>query len=172
VHGIAHANNAGAGVKKQELVSGGDETVRALALAWQRVSTLFGERALPILVPPWNRIAPDLVRRLPEAGFAGLSTYATMIASAPGRRIDTHIDPIDWKGGGGRVGASAHIARLAAMLEESLDRNPPVLGPVGLLTHHLVHDPWVWALVRELLTVLSAHRAVRFVAARELFGLT
>ena len=30
---------------------------------------LFGARPLPVLVPPWNRIAPALVPTLPEIGF-------------------------------------------------------------------------------------------------------
>ena len=30
---------------------------------------------LPVLVPPWNRIAPDLIAHLPAAGYTGLSTF-------------------------------------------------------------------------------------------------
>ena len=45
---------------------------------------LFGARPLPVLVPPWNRIAPALVPTLPEIGFAGLSTFGARRAHASG----------------------------------------------------------------------------------------
>ena len=61
---------------------------------------LFATRALPVLVPPWNRIAPELVPTLPEIGFAGLSTFAARRRDQPVsglRQVNTHVDLIDWK---------------------------------------------------------------------------
>lgn len=178
VHGIAHRNNAAAPAKKQELVAADDATLAALRHGREWLRALFGARALPVLVPPWNRIDPALAARLPEAGFVGLSTFSTRLEEGkPGgsrvfSRVDTHVDPIDWRGGGGIVRAPAHIAALAGMLENQLAHGPPELGPVGVLTHHLVHDAWIWNFVRALLERLDAHRAVRFEPAGLLFGLT
>ena len=36
-------------------------------------------------------------------------------------------------------------------------------SPIGLLTHHLVHDRRVWRLCDELLDMLRKHRAVEFI---------
>ena len=62
-HGFAHLNHARGGEKKIEL---GPQRPRAavleeLARGWVRLSGLFGSCALPALVPPWNRIDPDLL---------------------------------------------------------------------------------------------------------------
>jgi hypothetical protein len=46
-----------------------------LGTGWMALERLFGSRVLPVLVPPWNRIAPGLVPALPEIGYRGLSTF-------------------------------------------------------------------------------------------------
>ena len=46
-----------------------------LGTGWLALERLFGGRALSVMVPPWNRIAPALVPTLPEIGFRGLSTF-------------------------------------------------------------------------------------------------
>ena len=101
-HGYAHTNHAPPGDKKIELgphrpamfVLGELGTGR---LALER---LFGSRVLPVLVPPWNRIAPALVPTLPEIGYRGLSAFGPRAAPRPGPgllQVNTHIDLIDWK---------------------------------------------------------------------------
>ena len=75
---------------------------RAYALAADGV---FGQAASPVFVPPWNRIAPALLPRLRALGFRGLSTFRRSprrAQPAPGlAQINTHLDPIDWRGGRG-----------------------------------------------------------------------
>jgi hypothetical protein len=56
---------------------------------------------------------------------------------------------------------------LAALARETAARPPQEREPIGLLTHHLEHDPWVWRFVEELLAFLSAHQAVRFTRPSE-----
>jgi hypothetical protein len=56
---------------------------------------------------------------------------------------------------------------LAALALETVARAPDDREPIGLLTHHLEHDPWVWRFVEELLGFLAAHRAVRFTRPAE-----
>ena len=61
-----------------------------------------------MLAPPWNRIGEDLVRRLNEVGFAALSTFKRRRAreAAPGvLQVNTHVDPVFWRGHGGLRGA-------------------------------------------------------------------
>src|SRR5262249_20089923 len=88
-HGYAHGNHAQAGDKKIEL---GAERPAMLVLGelgtgWMALERLFGKRPLPVLVPPWNRIAPALVPTLPEIGFAGLSTFGARRRTHPVRGL-------------------------------------------------------------------------------------
>ena len=173
VHGIAHRNHAAAGRKKQELVAADADTLAALASGSERLARMFGAQALPVLVPPWNRMSPDIVTQLAGLGFTGLSTFAGAQHDEAGLRVvDTHIDPIDWKHGGGAGCASTHIHLLANLVEARAGGRGKTFGPVGLLTHHLVHDGWIWRQVEDMLRRLAGHEAVRFVSAAASFGLT
>src|SRR3546814_12871678 len=68
-------------------------------------SRLFGDRWLPVLVPPWNRIADAVAERLAELGYRGLSTFGGAGRTFPGiLRLDCRVDPVDWHGGRGFVG--------------------------------------------------------------------
>ncbi len=103
-HGYAHLNHAGSGEKKIELGvhRPTDHVVAEIALGWQVLSQRFGTPPRPILVPPWNRIAPHLIPMLPELGYAGLSTFGARDRTEPVpglRQVNTHIDIIDWRGG-------------------------------------------------------------------------
>ncbi|HTB41724.1 MAG TPA: polysaccharide deacetylase, partial [Reyranella sp.] len=73
-HGYAHLNHAAPGEKKAELGPHRPAMVvlGELGTGWLALERLFGDRALSVMVPPWNRIAPALVPTLPEIGFSGL----------------------------------------------------------------------------------------------------
>ena len=76
-HGFSHRNHGAPGSKKIELAA---ERPRAEVLAQLedglgRLRQLFAERALPVMVPPWNRIPEDLIGELPKLGYRGLSTF-------------------------------------------------------------------------------------------------
>lgn len=173
IHGIAHRNHAPQDRKKQELGFLAPEELAAnLAASRARLSSLFGARALPVLVPPWNRIDPALIPLLPTCGITGLSTYKPRLSvmAAPGvKQINTHCDPLVWKQGGGLVAEAELIDRLAATLRALAGQPAATREPLGLLTHHLVHDESVWAFLRRLLSTLSGSGAVRFVPARAIF---
>jgi hypothetical protein len=145
-HGYGHVNHATESEKKIEL---GPQRPAMLVLGelgagWLALERLFGRRALAVLVPPWNRIAPALVPTLPEIGFTGLSTFGARgrAEPVPGlRQINTHVDLVDWKGGGGFMGEEAVLSALV----RSLGRARAGTGePVGLLTHHLAMDEGAW----------------------------
>jgi hypothetical protein len=74
-HGYAHVDHAPEGAGSWEL---GDhrpqsEVLEELALGFAGLGQAFGERFLPVLVPPWTRIDPALVARLPDVGLMALS---------------------------------------------------------------------------------------------------
>jgi hypothetical protein len=133
--------------------------VAGLRLARERVP---GPLLLPVFVPPWNRLAPTLAAALPDLGYRGLS--AVPGASVPGlRRIDATLDPIDWRGSRSLLDPEALLRDLAADIAREPGR------PVGLLTHHLAHDPAIWDFVEALLLRLLKHPAIRALDPRELF---
>jgi predicted glycosyltransferase len=175
VHGFQHANRAPPDAKKAEFGSErgiGDlfaDAASALATARERFASVL----LPIFVPPWNRIASELVGVLPDAGYRGLSTFAPRRAreAAPGLvHVNTHLDPIDWRGSRSLIDPNGLTARLAALIEAQLDGGADPQEPLGLLTHHLVHDEAVWTYCEALLERLAAHPNVRYPSVGEVFS--
>merc|ERR1711969_541138 len=95
---------------------------------------------------------------LPEQRFSTISTFTPRkdAEAAPGlRRINTHLDPIDWRGSRSLVAPDRLIAQFAADLADRREGRADAAEPYGLLTHHLVHDAAIWRFVADLLTRLS-----------------
>ncbi|MEQ9812025.1 MAG: polysaccharide deacetylase family protein [Azospirillaceae bacterium] len=174
-HGWRHENHAPAGEKKCEL--GGHRPPAAvlgeLTAGRARLEAAFGARFLPVLVPPWNRIAGEVATHLAGAGFRGLSLYGPRPAADRDglRLVNTHADPIDWRGGGGFVGEAPALAMVVEHLQGRRTGRMDVAEPTGLLTHHLVHGQVLWRFLDRLLTVLVAHPAIHVEGARRVFGL-
>jgi hypothetical protein len=169
-HGIAHINHAPAAAKKAEL--GADRPaaslVAALVQGRRRLETLFGRRFRPILVPPWNRIAEAVARLLPAAGFVGLSTAGTHRSTAAGlRQINSHLDPVDWRG----TRRCRPVADLVAEAARHLAarRLAGSDEPVGLLTHHLLDDRATEDFAVELAGLVGAHPAAAWTSVAELW---
>ncbi len=173
-HGYAHRNHAPPGERKSELgpERPADAALDELCRGRRRLAGLFGGRALDVLVPPWNRIADELVGRLPGAGFTGLSAYGPRrgARAAPGlRQINTHIDIIDWRGTRGFVGDEAALSLALGHLRARRAGAADGDEPTGLLSHHLVHDEAAWRFVGAFLEATMAHPGARWVRARDAF---
>jgi hypothetical protein len=173
-HGYAHANHAPAGAKKMELGPHRPlETVLTeLETGHRRLADLFGTRALPALVPPWNRIDAAVIQRLPEIGIAGLSTFGPRRASdaVPGiRQVNSHVDILDWRGTRGFIGEAAALDLVIRHLAQRRQRRIDPSEPTGLLTHHLVHDEATWRFLRAFLPRTAGHPQVRWLAGGDVF---
>jgi hypothetical protein len=137
----------------------------------------FGARALPVLVPPWNRIAPPVVAALPALGLAGLSTYGPRAAAAPMpglRLVNCHADIMRWAAPRGFLGETAALGLLCSHLRarragQTEGRNLDATEPTGLLTHHLAHDEAAWRFLARLLPLLARHPAARLLATAQVF---
>jgi hypothetical protein len=171
-HGYAHANHAPPSDKKVEL--GGHRpammVLGELGTGWLALERLFGSRALPVLVPPWNRIAPLLIPTLPEVGFRGLSTFGSRPRAEPVkglRQVNTHLDIVDWKGGRRFLGEEAALAVLVRALGEARRHSDE---PVGVLTHHLAMDEGAWDFLRSLLGRARATTGIEMRAAHRIFA--
>lgn len=168
-HGFAHRNHATETEKKCELGAQrpATEVLDELACGRARMDALFGAGWPPVLVPPWNRIAPSLLPALAQLGFAGLSTYGPRSGTeaAPGlRQVNTHVDIMHWPDPRGFAGEAAALGLLTEHLRARRRGETDSAEPSGLLTHHLAHDAPAWAFLDRLLGALPDHPAVRFVS--------
>ena len=174
VHGLRHANHAPSREAKAEF--GPHRPLDALegdaAAGLRAAQARFGARLRPIFVPPWNRIAPALVPALPALGYCGLSGFGDRTAreAAPGlMQVNTHLDPIAWRGDRSLTDPDALIAKLARITNSRLSETSH-REPIGVLTHHLAHDNAVWAFCEALLERLAAHAVVRFPSIDAVFS--
>lgn len=150
-HGWSHQNHAPQGVKKAEF--GDHRDARAIARdlsdSFNRMADLFGRAATDMFVPPWNRIGEEAAQIAGELGFGALSTFTPRRAERRGRLhiINTHIDPIDWHGTRSCLPETQICAHLLAILQARRAGVQNNTEPLGLLTHHLVHDDAIWQFV-------------------------
>lgn len=155
VHGWSHENQAPAGKKKSEFNGRPtDQAVADFKQAKARMDALFGARLAPMFVPPWNRIDPELYAHLPALGYDAVSTYNPRVApeAAPGvAQINTHIDPIMWRGTRGLVAPERLVRQICGLLRKRRRGKTDNAEPLGYMTHHLVHDADIWAFTRQLL---------------------
>ena len=158
VHGWAHRDHSDPETRKNEFLTPRTGATGDTQRAMDRMRSLFGTALAPMFVPPWNRINPRVVQDLHAQGYTVLSTFGARAQpqAAPGlAAINTHIDPIWWKGTRDLVDPDTLIARACAHLDARRAGTEDAREPLGLLTHHLVHTNAIWdfttAFVQELL---------------------
>jgi len=185
-HGWMHEAHSGIGFGE----FGSNRTLQALRVdavrALKRFQTLFGDQR-PIFVPPFGRLDSGFLPELLRIGFAGISNKPALrqcrlarlhgalswlpqgmtgLAPPPGL-LDVHVDPVDWE----RSTALADTAVAMRFVGELRLRRKGYVridAPIGILTHHLVHDEAIWSRVAQLLDVLSVSPAVTFRQAARL----
>ncbi len=160
VHGWTHSNHAPQSEKKAEFRAHRPATV--LMAEAERGKTIledaFGEQSLPLFIPPWNRMAEDLP--LAKCGYQGVSIFGQrQINDENGLiRFDAHIDPIDWRGSRSALTKNTIENLLIDLLNTE--------APIGIMTHHLVHDEAIWTLCSELVKRLTT-KGAKWISARD-----
>ena len=146
-HGWAHRSHAPAGEKNAEL---GDHRPAEAALAElaegrARLERLFGDRFHPALAPPWE---PYRARPAFPAGRGRPDRAVRLRPCArrvPGLHlVNTHADPVDWRGSRGFAGVGRTLAPVLRHLADRRTGAADPDEPTGILTHHLVHDLEGW----------------------------
>lgn len=168
-HGWQHKNHSPPDQKRMEL---GDHRPLAvileeLSLGFDRLGLLLAQKFLPVLVPPWNRISDAVRAARRDVGLAGISGYGP---APPGEAhaAYTHVDIIDWRTRGPLPRAEAYVL-LSGEIERRLAGDDE---PIGILTHHLVHQEGSWEFLDELLSVTARHPATAWPSAATLFDLS
>lgn len=154
VHGYAHRRHTPDGVPAMEL--GGErpvgEILDDLKAGRERLLGLFGGRLSGILVPPWNRLSREVAARLLEAGFTALSTNSWHEDGSPLPQLNTQIDIVDWADGQRGRSLEWATGELLRRLKQARERGG---APLGILSHHLVHDEQAWDTLEALLRNLK-----------------
>jgi hypothetical protein len=163
-HGVDHVDRTGAPSEFRPDESA-DRVASRLREGWAALEG-FGRR-LPVYIPPWNAITPNVEAALGLSGHQGLSAWAGL--SRPGR-TDAHIDLLHWRGGPRFAGHERILVRLTEALRLRR-REGRWDDPVGLLTHHLVHDEPAWRFLDELLLSAPLQECVDWPDPDVLFGL-
>ncbi|NHZ89874.1 hypothetical protein F2P45_12745 [Massilia sp. CCM 8733] len=174
-HGWGHINHAEAGQPNSEFGPARDVAAAEadLARGGERMRELFGARFMPVMVPPWNKLAPALAARLPALGLGGVSQYLSEPhAPVAGLvRVDTHLDIVDWRNGAGVREPAALVERLVAILQ--MRRNGELREPIGVLSHHRVMLDGTWRFLDQLVAATAEFSCVRWLHPREVFeGMT
>ncbi|MDC0948783.1 hypothetical protein OAS86_05515 [Gammaproteobacteria bacterium] len=166
-HGFNHHNNVSVG-RKCELDDERppERVIAQLHEGLGRLDTLFGERLLSVLVPPWNRIGSRLASRLPtmQPAYRALSLIGD--ASPLGLPVvNVHLDLLNFRQGRFR-GEEELVGSLIDALQHR--RLHHLNAPIGLMSHHRVHDADCWAFLAILFDRYASHPAINWCAIEQL----
>ena len=85
----------------------------------------------------------------------------------PSRNV--HADLIDWRSGHA-VPAEAAIRSIVLALRLRRFGLTEPARPIGVMTHHLVHDEGIWTLTRDVMVRLAAHPKIAFAPIEGVFA--
>jgi glycosyltransferase involved in cell wall biosynthesis len=136
----------------------------------QRLNGIFGPGGWQrVFVPPFHALSLSFKALLPRLGYAGLSAGDPLTPPLQTvHEVNAEVDIVNWKERR-FFGADAVNAMLVEQLAVRRSGRIPMDRPIGLLTHHLVHEMDAWRFLEELLSILSSHRAADLIMADSLF---
>lgn len=175
-HGYAHINHAPSGAGAWELglhrpTSTVLDELRAGMITLQR---LFGDRFVPVVVPPWNKMDSQLLPYLPVMGYLGVSASYKKHRPVPpeGLRVaDAQCDVLKWKKGevARFAGAEKSMANLVAHIKDKRLGLVDEAEPTCILSHHLEMDEDAWNFMDDLLSVLNEHPAAQWMTPADIW---
>lgn len=151
IHGFRHENRAPPGRPSGE-VNDLDDLAEVMSDLGAAMEVFRRAGITPgLFVPPWNNAHPTLKRALGLRGL-DLSCYGEMWSAAEPDRLDAHLDVMRWKPKARFRGAVRFLLRARRLLAERRAKGAWD-QPLGLLTHHLVHDEPTWRFLEAFLPV-------------------
>jgi hypothetical protein len=170
-HGVDHRNRrtgTAAGEFPEDWTQTQLET--AIMKGWERLQRL--PNTLAVFTPPWNDVHPDLEAALCSRRYEGWSAHGGL--GKPGLskglvRLDVHLDLLRWRGGARFRGRGRFLGALATEMRR---RRKAGLwdAPIGLLTHHLVHDEAAWTFLAAFLHWSLGQRQFAWLDLPEVIG--
>jgi len=145
-HGVDHQNRLPAGGPRSEFVADAQQAAINAAVAAGRARLVAAGLPPLIFVPPWNEASDRLIEAIKAAKY---ETYSVGINGKPLddlKHIGAQVDILRWKGIPKFRGRRRVFDALRKQLEARRE-----LGrfdkPIGILTHHLVHDEETWRFI-------------------------
>ena len=174
-HGWRHRNHAPPDEKKAEFGTHRPVEIMLdeITQGWRRIEGMFGSQALPIFTPPWNRATPAVLGGLSGTGLRAISTFLPRRAKYAAEnllQVNTHFDPVDWRGGRGLLDPTRISTHLVVQLTDRREKRADNSEPFGLLTHHLVHDESIWSFMATLLEVLTQSGVAKWTSPLDEIG--
>jgi hypothetical protein len=168
-HGVDHVNFNRFG-PAGEFPLGCPRNTLQTRLARARAQLEAMPQFMPVFCPPWNAVHPQLALCLAAEGYRGLSAQGEPVSVEHGlARIDVHLDLLRWKGGARFRGAEAFL-KAFVQLARARRRSEQWDQPIGLLTHHLVHDEAAWRFLGEFLGFTASHHVIRWRRVEDLLA--
>ncbi len=142
-HGVDHANKLPEGGPRSEFAEGASQNDINAAVAAGRARLMAAGFSPLLFVPPWNEPGDRQIEAVVAARYQTYSIGVNGKARDGLKHVGAQVDILRWKGkphfkGRRRVfdalRKQLEARRLAGAFEE----------PIGLLTHHLVHDDQAW----------------------------
>ncbi len=176
-HGYAHINHAprglGLGAWELGLHRGLDQVMADLDAGHAILKDQFESNFLPVVVPPWNRIADELLKPIALRGYYGVSAFGPRDHKHPEQGltiVNAHCDPIRWKSGPQFRGVTKTIAQLLEHLQARRTGTVDADEPTGLLTHHIDLDADGWNFCTQLASMIDQHDAAQWCSPEHLFN--
>lgn len=173
-HGYLHLDRSARG-QKCELSDDYSRDLLGQELLQGRRALLeaFGEKALAVVAPPWNRIGREVRQALPELGFRGLSVFGPRDSEfcEPGLvEINTHVDLIDWLGGRVFCGETEALTQIISHLQAKRLGLADPAEATGILSHHERLCAKAWSFIDRLLATIANSDNATWVKPTALFG--
>ncbi len=146
-HGVDHQNRLPEGGPRSEFTADTPQGSINAAVTAGRARLVAAGLPPTTFVPPWNEASDRLIAAI---GAAGYDTYSSGIhgRSRDGlRHIGAQVDILRWKGTPHFRGRRRIFDALRWQLEDRRER-AAYDEPIGILTHHLVHDDEAWRFLR------------------------
>lgn len=142
-HGVDHENKLPAGGPRSEFAADMPQTTINAAVAAGRARLVAAGLPPLAFVPPWNEPSD---RQIEAVSAAGYDHYSIGVNGKPLdglKHVGAQVDILRWKGtphfkGGRRVFDALRTQLEARRAMGAFDE------PIGILTHHLVHDEQAW----------------------------
>jgi peptidoglycan/xylan/chitin deacetylase (PgdA/CDA1 family) len=176
-HGYAHVNHAARAEGRGAWELGPERppgvVLAELARGLEALRRVFGDRVLAVVAPPWNRIDPALLPRLPDAGFRGVSAFGQRAAAEPAPGLvqaNAHFDVLSWKRGPRFRGEAAAARAVVGHLRRRRTGLADPDEPTGILSHHLALDEAAWNFLAGVVRTVAHHPAACWADPADLFA--
>lgn len=160
-HGWTHANWAIEGHSEYPEHRPVAEVEAELARGKAVLAQAFGDRSVPVFVPPWSGFHPGFLPVLGRLGFAAFSgsgarerTHEAGVAIVNG-----HCEPIEWTPRPMFAEDGCYLFDIVEHLVRRRQRTCDMDEPTGIIWHHRVQDDKSYGFLSRLIEIVDRHKA-------------